>query len=486
MPYSEILSSIKRKLDELSDIAPIFVNLDPKRIENKTDSSSLTVQALYTKTNDNDPSLMAQYQQSNLKQDIENFLNTQGGLQLLASGIDPSTFVYDLLASSDIMDDSNRKKGKFSAETLKKFNKIVDFSVKYDVNNGTFSITSLDTINSSAGKQILSPGIYGKVLSRLKEFLERESGKKISISFKNIVINYLLQEIQKVPDASFQSLLKQELLLRQHKYDLKAADLSNLRGFLGEVWSNAAITYLTNGKKTTVPVGTLLSQGKEIPIDMYIEAMGDYLNFQIKNYKNPQNFRIYKTYQSIFTFLETLPSDNITDILLTIFATYQFNQPDDINASNSNGYAEYVGLYNNFKNQLAGNTGALTNILRGYLDRIINVTSEFQSTDIYNKFKEYRNTFFIISGRLIPSSAIIKAIIIILNSAAPNDQNLITFNVTSIGEPNTQSNRYNFSDPSHQYGAVNETRKNLADNISLKYKVTINWNEIEAIALSNI
>lgn len=192
-----------------------------------------------------------------------------------------------------------------------------------------------------------------------------------------------------------------------------AKNFAVTKGFLGEVYWNAFFQFLSNGRLAVAPTGTVKNLGgQSIPIDMVVKDFG----FQIKAY-NLHNGKVNlglkgDVQRGVGTFIVDRVQMSASDALLMFFGAWGYNQPVE-DASSS-----YVSLYNSFENSF----DTINKVFQLHVDKIIGLDKQFQARidaeaenalaqEVFKEDRVYYNTFFLISDKMVPSSAIVQGII---------------------------------------------------------------------------
>ena len=209
-----------------------------------------------------------------------------------------------------------------------------------------------------------------------------------------------------IKNEEIKSYVKYQFDKNISKYDLNRSHAS-VKGFLGEVKTNAFFCYLMKDYNATIPTGNIINMSKkEIPIDMVLKGF----NFQIKNYTIDQGETLFSYEQGADSFVESrmAAESPLKEILIGFFGSYTYNKPVDSEGGET--YKEQV--YERFNKALNGTNSRVTDILDLYLDDIMKVGSIFQTknSDLFSEEgKKWYNTFFVIGSTFVPSSAIVYA-----------------------------------------------------------------------------
>lgn len=211
---------------------------------------------------------------------------------------------------------------------------------------------------------------------------------------------------------------------------------SSIKGFLGEIYNNAFLYFMANGSKNKkkaieaiTPTGafTTIDKNQQLVIDTWLDGYG----IQVKNYEINKVMRTGFTFSNDYnanTFitevlqLNSRGTDNyasVGDILLNFFTAFDYNR-DYSHIDKSYGETDAYKYWLSARmrmNDKAKDNKAFTTIIMPYIDKVIGIDKRFSSGngDMFTKPAEYRNTFFNISGKYIPSSVIVQAIIDTIN-----------------------------------------------------------------------
>ena len=155
---------------------------------------------------------------------------------------------------------------------------------------------------------------------------------------------------QNISNSLLKSCVMYQFEQNKNKYDLNASAAS-IKGFLGEVRTNAFLDYLCGGPGTSRPLGNLKEiingrRGGEIPIDVLFKGYG----FQVKNYRiidGQVNFQPHSNKMGMGNFiLERLrPEEGLKQLLLEFYGSWAFNQPIE------NSSEKYNQIYSRFESK---------------------------------------------------------------------------------------------------------------------------------------
>ena len=228
-----------------------------------------------------------------------------------------------------------------------------------------------------------------ELAARLDATLEEESD-----SLRDRVESMILDKIQ---HPELRRLTEEEFRQRGEWYDINSSKAS-IKGFLGEIHANVAMRYLFNEANVFATGNIRDLKGQEIPIDLVVENAG----FQIKNYRVENGETLFRYGGQAGNFIENRvrPEQDLQDLLVTFFGAYQ-----------------YHGKNEEFQQEASKrllNDGAIPSIFNSYLSNIMRISDTFgaksNEQNLFLQNQTYYNTFFLISDKLVPSSAIIYGI----------------------------------------------------------------------------
>ena len=265
------------------------------------------------------------------------------------------------------------------------------------------------------------------------------------------------------------------------RYDLNSSEAS-IKGFLGEVHAAASLNILTNSHDA-IATGNLrkvvekggIGGGQEIPIDMVFREFG----FQIKNYKiigGKANLGNFMSEEGIGTetFIRQRAGiqNEMANLLVSLFGSLQFNQVDP----DSNG--SFNSTRTSIENLAYGEQ--IKTVFDAHINNILKISEKFQSSadSPFGTKQVYYNTFFLIGAKLVPSSAILTAIIEQLRKAS--DSYIIS--QYSISGPEGEP-RYNDTDPQ---GNKSVSTSSAANKIKMSYKISLKLDSILSLAMGQV
>lgn len=262
---------------------------------------------------------------------------------------------------------------------------------------------------------------------------------------------------------------------------------SSLKGFVGEIWSNALISTLLGQPGKSLPTGNIrmVGSGYEIGVDAILENF----NFQIKSFILDDNGRYTMRGKSqIGEFINQRAQMDEAGLLTTFFGSYQFNQPFSekvkIAKDNPMTTADYAStIYNQFDPIIK----QLGPAFQAYVDKIIRLDSTFQGDHpAFGKEQLYFNTFFIVNDKFVPASAMLSAIIDEFESAndraiefkingAETNPGKTTFEQVILLTEKANNPNIKVNPLLKQY---TQDVEKVANAVSLKYTITYNFTSI--------
>ena len=287
------------------------------------------------------------------------------------------------------------------------------------------------TVKSERGK--ISASMQLKLVKELREHLKKEKANvKAAYDTKkmfNDAFN-ILESMQNGISSEAQQYIKKALTLKGksalENYALNSS-VNQIKGFLGEVYNNAFLLFMSNGNLSAIekitPTGHILNtKGDQLVIDTWLDGFG----IQVKNYEKNKvmnkGFTVTKDYNAYYFITEVLqmsPTNNtsntasVADILLNFFTAYDYNR-DYGSSSTPDGYKFWQDARARMDKKYK-DANAFTNIMMPYLDKLIGIDQAFETKDgmflLTDEQRYFTNTFFNISGNYIPSSFVVQAII---------------------------------------------------------------------------
>lgn len=377
--------------------------------------------------------------------------------------------------------------------------------------------TTIQNQNGQWNLVVNSNGVNLKrVYDKVKEFLGKNQKAPPSSTFKQTVVNTLLKNLP--ADIPYKEYFVYEIENRLDKYDLFPNE-SSFKGFLLEVRNNAFLNVLSDEFGNNVlssPVGSSIknNNGQELPIDIIFEGT----NFQIKNWDigSKEKYTLSKK-TSLITLLEMIEQDvSLVDAYELFFGSYVFNtevtnekilplfktQPNEVNKETG---LSFVSVRQSLEAEYNKVISVTPTFLEQSLDKILKIDGNLQvdRTLVFNSVfhgkNEFHNNFFMIKDKIIPSSAIVRAMIISLNQKNMQDK-LIQ---SSFPIEYNDDSDYHFENYVYQKSAsyrrgntiITKSRRDykpfpnpltVAKQIKTNYRITLNIGEIFNIALNQV
>lgn len=203
--------------------------------------------------------------------------------------------------------------------------------------------------------------------------------------------------IKKIKDSRLKLIVSQEF--DKDWYDVNSSEAS-IKGFLGEIHAYSAMKYLFSSNNLAATGNIRDLKGQEIPIDLVFNSCG----FQIKNYRiSGKGKSVFQYEGKAGNFIEqrVQPEQPLKDLLMTFFGLY--------------GYYPEGSEFTKLALPLLETDGAIPKIFNAHLDNVMRISSVFSNRAGIDKLfginQAYYNTFFLIGNTLVPSSAIVQAMI---------------------------------------------------------------------------
>lgn len=285
------------------------------------------------------------------------------------------------------------------------------------------------TVVSEQGK--ISPSLQLKIKKVLEKYIEKNEDKfKPNYNFHEMFKAAYDRVTEKITEEGKRCIT---LALNDYRdvYSLYAFSSNDkvIKGFLGEVYNNAFLYFMAGMNKQNkealqriTPTGKILNEkSKEIIIDTWLDGIG----IQVKNYEtnkiNKDGFRMHDSYDAYHFITDVLQLDTTEDltvgnILLNFFSAFDYNRPyPNLTKEqlSSDAYKYFTETRHRMRKELE-NRDRLAKVFTPYAAKILGINKKFSSKNkdgLFADRDEYLNTFFNISGRYIPSSVVVQAII---------------------------------------------------------------------------
>lgn len=391
--------------------------------------------------------------------------------------------VYDLIIEqfSQMIQAEDKKSGYFANLSGVGLRRILE--IQFDETTNIINIKFKDN-------QKISAELKNKLMNVITQYTHTKmiSSKDL---FKKLVTDSLLNFLN-TKSSLLASCIRHEIYVNYDKYDL-SRNFSSLRGFLQEVWVNALVSAVMGRVGSSIPTGnirTAITNG-EIPIDMVLREV----NFQIKKFTLDQdgNYQI-KNSGRAGNFIADYAPDSLSELLIELFGSYQFNQPFSnevkISPNNAMSVSDYSNnIYSKFDEIITEEN--MSQVFQSSLDKIMRIDKVFSGDTglLFAKEKMYINTFFFVNDRIIPACTMIKSII---NSIKNTElKRMINFTMTNISSPIKNEGTLEaviLSDPTENWSKKRYagSAQSIANSISLSYKVDINFTDLfnDALAMA--
>lgn len=360
-------------------------------------------------------------------------------------------------------------------------------------------------IVSEQGK--ISPALQRKVISQLEKHFKIEKPRGRNYNFKQM----FSELFDGLPiDETGQRFIMQTLgdysrILQDYAFNSSS---SQIKGFLGEIYNNAFLYFMADGSKNKMqaikaitPTGafTTVEKNQQLVIDTWLEEYG----IQVKNYEIHkvlnQGFSFKKGYNADTFITEVLQlnsrgTDNyasVGDILLNFFTAFDYNRDYshiDSKYGQTDAYKYWVAARARM-NDKAKDAKAFTNIIMPYVDKVIGIDKRFSSndSDIFTEPKEYRNTFFNISGNYIPSSVIVQAIIDAVNKKKDSlFSEMVQADFRVVSYTKSSEEKWNPAVTDKEVANVFANREKYAASSKIDYTVNLDVTQISRYILGEI
>lgn len=252
------------------------------------------------------------------------------------------------------------------------------------------------------------------------------------------------------------------------------SSLPSIKGALAEVYWNATFQYLMQKKNIhgqVVPTGFIKDNKKQINVDMILDAYG----FQIKNYTIKEGILEFKdSNKQIGVLLRDRAEveSSLLETLVNFFASWSYNQ---VNNNYENAQKEYGPTFARFESLAPG----VEEVLKMHLDKIMGISKMMKDASApiglenYLRLNEgyYKNTFFLINDKIVPSSQILLALRDVLKKDIKIENQKILFS-SSVSAPSNPKSAsvwpYNFKHVEEQkYTYANRTRVSYSIKIKI-------------------
>ena len=373
------------------------------------------------------------------------------------------------------------------------------------IDNIKVSMDSKGKITVTSEREKITPSMQMKIKKALDDYIEKNESK-----FKpNYDFRAMFEAAYKRVSISEEGKRCITLALRDYKdvYSLYAFASNDkaIKGFLGEVYNNAFLYFMAGENEQNkevlrriTPTGKVLNEkSKEIIIDTWLDGIG----IQVKNYETNKienkGFRVHDSYDAYHFITDVLQLDTTEDftignILLNFFSAFDYNRryPNLTKEQlSSDSYKYFTETRHRMRKELE-NRDRLAKVFTPYAAKILGINKAFSSENedgLFADRDEYLNTFFNISGRYIPSSVIVQAIIDSIqkkgNKNAMDDLIKASFSTkTSISEEEKWHPLVSNQTVEH----VKANRENYAAATTIRYSITLDVKSIVARIYSEL
>ena len=375
---------------------------------------------------------------------------------------------------------------------------------------GNLSVSLVDgKIQITSNQGHISKNLQKKIVTKLEKFLDKkDSNKPIPVYNFKRMINDLFDTLAIDPKAKKyikQALGKKDLSDVQNRYAFHSSS-PQIKGFMGELYNNAFLYFMADGEEARkeaieniTPTGNIKNQkGASLVIDTWLDGYG----IQVKNYEKhkveKQGFIFNKSYDA-HTFITqvlqlgsvgTSTTASVGDILLNFFTAFDYNQDymeQDPDTPQTDAYKFWSAARSRMKDKM-GDNKTFTNIIMPYIDKVIGIDQKFSSGDqMFVKEKEYRNTFFNISGNYIPSSVLVQAIIDTINkkkSSLFSEMVAAEFRIVSYSQ--SKEDKWSPDITNKQVANVFSNREKYAATTKIDYTIKLDVGQISQYILGKL
>ena len=329
--------------------------------------------------------------------------------------------------------------------------------------------------------------VINKLATAVNDVLGDNTIPLYSVNYQD-AMNLIEEDIKShISDSRAMECIRHELIVRADDYT-KYGYRAVVQGWLGEIYWNAAINYVTNSS-ISIPSGRLKNtKGQSLSVDI-IFANLPHVGFQVKNWSMANDLQHFDGTETLRheqenknrkfgTFMKDraeMINDYIGKTIAEMFGAYAYNLPnldygaDEVLGNMNESYSQFYER--EFKSSPPTNdVQALNPFFSQYIDKIIGIdrSEEIAADKVQTDMVHYyRNTIWAIGDTLFPSSVIIEEMIRRLDHESVSD--LVSFELHSI----TQKER----------GAVwpeetNIDLANITNRFRISYTVTFNLGEL--------
>ena len=348
-------------------------------------------------------------------------------------------------------------------------------------------------IREEQGRVEVIPAEGGTITQGLQEKLAKYVSKsdELTTQIQITSLRHNIEEIKRLIYKSVAQYVSDGRALAAFNYELhnRKKDAYNycynpfvLKGWLGELYWNAGLSYILNLNGASTPVGNLKNtSGKSLSVDIILNEVG----FQVKSW-NTNEMRNQMTHTTFATrqfgnFVSSaadIPlSSDLGTALLQMFGAWSFNKPTSTVQFQNEDFPSYEQEYLDTYSFIAnGDFSTLNTIFLGYLDKILRIDNggELAEGTVLdnNNQRTFFNTFWLVNDNVYPSSAIIHNMIEQLQGMPV--EAFASFKIISLEDKG--GIRWD-DEKSGQYLAATDDLK-MANRVRINYTTTLNLSAI--------
>lgn len=310
----------------------------------------------------------------------------------------------DILNDAFFIDEKGKKKKGGFSKTLDK-----QFSANFQVvsnGKGGYSVETLAGQNKEL-TNYMKLKIVRTVNKAVKD--EYKITTAVSDEIQKEIYNVLTKNNN--VDAEMKLCLSNELIGRKMEYT-KFPHLPVIQGWLGEMYWNAAFSYISGQRRVSIPSGAMQNtQGKQLSVDIIYNNIG----FQVKNWSfdnKSEHHNIKKmNFGNFIGDRADLLNVYTGQVIAQLFGAVSYNRPTTDISLQSDRFSEYNSLYADAE-ALTTKLDFLTNVFYTRLNKIIGIDSgnTLKDQNIDGK-RTFYNTFWLLKDKIVPSSVIIQQLI---------------------------------------------------------------------------
>lgn len=317
-----------------------------------------------------------------------------------------------------------------------------------------------------------------------------EGGKKIKKSIMEISKSELLEEIilicqqinstGSINNSELSRMIKEkatsgEIFINRNK--------STITGFLGELQAGLFIQSLGiehNSKAAQVVYTGAMRYtsgrtGQEIITDIAVKGYG----FQIKSYEKSNSFVVSGTLQGN-NFINNrfrINNESLRKALINLFGVYQYNRPFSLEGKSDARKASITAYQTEVYDTIDDSFEKTKQVLDTYVDNALGISDRSESDLKFMNEKIYFNTFFLISGKIVPASKILQGIIINLYNL---EKKYVTSEYSFSLKDTTSYTLENYLNKDRGTGL---TAEESAAQMRVTYSITLHLNELLSLPI---